>query len=189
MTTTSRDASEAPSPGLIEIFLAFAGMAIMGFGGVLPWARRMLVEQRRWMTPDDFAEALSLCQFLPGGNVINLGILVGRRFAGMAGAVAAVAGMMAAPVIIVLALGALYLRYGQTPQVHGALDGVTAAAAGLILAMAGKMAAPLFRRGAAIPLLIAALVFVGVGLLELPLPAVLLVLAPLSIAFAWWKLR
>jgi len=188
MTATSREAGKAPSPGLIGLFLAFSGMAIMGFGGVLPWARRMLVEQRRWMTPEDFAEALSLCQFLPGGNVINLGILVGRRFAGVAGAVAAVAGMMAAPIVIVLGLGALYLRYGQTPEVHGALDGVTAAAAGLILAMAGKMAAPLIRRDAAVPLLIAALAFAGVGLLELPLPAVLIVLAPLSIAFAWWRL-
>ena len=188
MTAADRQAGETP-PSFRQLFLAFSGMAIMGFGGVLPWARRMLVEQRGWMTPEDFAEALSLCQFLPGGNVINLGILVGRRFAGVAGAVAAVAGMMAAPIFVVLGLGALYLRYGHITEVAGALDGMTAAAAGLILAMAGKMAAPLFRRGAAVPLLIAALAFTGVGVLTWSLPVVLIVLAPLSIAFAWWRLR
>jgi chromate transporter len=175
----------AGTPSPLDIFLAFSGIAIVGFGGVLPWARRMLVEQRRWLTADEFTEILSLGQFLPGGNIVNVSIVVGQRFRGPLGSLAAVLGLLAAPVAIVIALGGLYLRYGQHPAVHGALHGVTAAAAGLILSMAAKMAAPLFRREKVVSLAIAAATFVAVGLLGLSLPWALLVLVPISIALAW----
>jgi chromate transporter len=180
---------EEETPGLADIFFAFSGMAIMGFGGVVPWTRRALVEQRTWLSPEEFAELLSLCQFLPGGNVVNLAILVGRRFRGVPGSLVALAGIMAAPTLIVLLLGTLYLAYGQTPRAHAALDGVTAAAAGLILAMAAKMAAPLFTRRGQIGLAMAALTFVGVGLFRFSLPLVMAVLAPVSVALAWRSLK
>jgi chromate transporter len=174
-----------PRPGLVTLFLAFTGVAIIGFGGVLPWARRMLVEQRRWMTPDDFTEAFSLSQFLPGGNIINLAVIVGQRFRGASGALMAVAGLLVAPVFIMVGLGMIYAHYGQFEAVHDALAGVAAGAAGLILAMAAKMAEPLIHRRAAVPIALAVLAFAGAGLVELPLILVVAVLAPVSIAIAW----
>ena len=188
-SAAERDPLEIEVPSLVQLFLAFAGISAIGFGGVLPWARRMLVEQKRWMTPDNFNEVLSLSQFLPGGNIINMAVVVGQRFRGAPGSIVAVCGLLAAPTVIVITLVTLYGRYGQFEAVHNGLDGVTAAAAGLILAMAAKMAVPLFRRGAGIAPAFAILTFAGVALLQLPLVAVLLVIGPISIAFAWWRLK
>ena len=105
-------------PGLVQLFIAFLGISIMGFGGVMPWARWMVVERRKWLTPYEFSEALALSQGLPGGNIVNLSVIVGNRFAGVAGAVAAVAGLMIAPVALVLTLASLYstLRRSGGPQ-------------------------------------------------------------------------
>jgi chromate transporter len=177
----------APRPTVLEIFLAFAGIAAVGFGGVLPWARRMLVERRRWLTPEEFVEVLSLGQFLPGGNILNVGIVVGERFRGALGALAAALGLLAAPTVIVLLLGAVYLRYQHAPGVQEGLMGVAAAAIGLIVAMVIKMAEPVLRRRAIVPMAFAVATFVAVGLLRIPLPVVVLVLAPLSIAYAWTR--
>src|SRR5215207_4175949 len=188
-SAAERDPLEIEVPSLVQLFLAFAGISAIGFGGVLPWARRMLVEQRRWMTPDEFNEVLSLSQFLPGGNIINMAVVVGQRYRGAPGSIVAVCGLLAAPTVIVIVLASLYGRYGQFEAVHSGLDGVTAAAAGLILAMAAKMATPVFRRGAGIAPAFAILTFAGVALLQLPLVAVLLVIGPISIAFAWWRLK
>jgi len=181
------DPGGANTPGLAALFFAFSGIALMGFGGVLPWARRMMVEQKGWMSSDEFAELLSLCQFLPGGNIINLAVVVGQRTNGLLGAIVAVAGLMMSPVVIVLLFGSAYLRYGHLPEVHAALGGVAAAAAGLILSMAAKMARPLFDRGAVVPLGVAVAAFFGVAVFSFSLPAVVLVLAPASIALAWRK--
>jgi chromate transporter len=173
-------------PGIEEIFFAFAMMAVVGFGGVLPWARRMLVEQRRWLTAEEFTEILSLGQFLPGGNIVNVSIVVGQRFHRVAGSLAALLGLLAAPVAIVLALGGLYLRYGQHPMVQGGLHGTTVAATGLVLSMAVKMAIPLFRRDKPVSLAVAAVTFAVVGLGGLSLPLALIILVPISVALAWW---
>ncbi|HEY5071280.1 MAG TPA: chromate transporter [Caulobacteraceae bacterium] len=175
--------AEAPGPG--RILLAFLQIALSGFGGVLPWARRVLVERRAWLDEDSFNETLALCQTLPGPNVVNLSIVVGSRFAGAVGALAAFAGLTLVPVAIVIALGALYDRFGDVGRIPGAINGLGAAAAGLVATMAAKMARPLVRRrplGAA-PFILAA--FIAVGLLRLPLPWVLAGLAPLSVAVAW----
>lgn len=182
-------AASAPTPTLIDLFVAFAGIAIMGFGGVLPWARRMLVEQRRWLTAEDFTETLSLGQFLPGGNIVNMAVVIGQRFHGVLGSIVATSGLFVGPFLIVIGLGALYLEYGQLPVVQNALNGMTAAASGLILSLAAKMAMPLFRRDALAPLAFAVLTFVGIGIVALPLHIVFVVLVPLSIAAAWWRTR
>ncbi len=182
---TDRDPTDTSPPGLTELFLGFSGIAVMGFGGVLPWARRMLVEQRRWLSGDEFTELLALCQFLPGGNVINLAVVVGQRMRGLTGAIVSVAGLMAAPVAIVLLLGAVYNRYAEVAEVRAALSGIAAAAAGLILAMAAKMAVPVLRRDNGVGLAFALAAFVGVAVFRFSLPAVVLVLAPLSIAAVW----
>ncbi len=172
-------------PGLLDLSLAFAGIAVMGFGGVLPWARRMLVEKRRWLTGEEFTEILSLGQFLPGGNIINVSVVIGGRFRGPLGSVVAVVGLMAAPIAVVLLVGALYLHFHDVPRVQGALGGVSAAAVGLIMSMGVKMLHPLVVKRALVPLLFAAATFVAVGLLRIPLPIAVLVLASISIGVAW----
>jgi chromate transporter len=176
---------ETPTPGPRDLFLAFLGVGLAGFGGVLPFARRMVVEQRRWLGEEAFNETLALCQTLPGPNIVNFSVVLGSRFAGARGAVAAVAGLMGAPVAIVLVLGALYTRYGEVGRLPGLIAGLGAAAAGLVVATAAKMAAPMVRRRpvSAAPFIV--LAFVGVGLVHLPLGWVLLALAPLGVAAAW----
>lgn len=167
------------------IFLVFLAIALQGFGGVLPFARRALVDRRAWLTPDDFNETLSLCQSLPGPNIVNLSIAVGARACGWRGSLAAVAGLVGAPVVIVITLGVLYGQFGGLQLVQRAIIALAAAAAGLVTATAARMAEPLLRRRAltAAPFILGA--FVAVGLFRLPLPYVLLVLAPLSIALMW----
>ena len=179
--TTAED--DRPAPGVRDLFLGFLIVGISGFGGVLPWVRRMVVEQRRWLSPAEFIDLLGLCQFLPGPNVINMSVALGARFHGWRGAVAAFSGVTLPPIAIVLGLAALYDRFGDQPLVTRALAGMAAAAAGLVLATALKIAAPL--RGHWRGLGIAGLGLVAVGLLQWPLLPVLLVLVPASVALHW----
>jgi chromate transporter len=164
------------SPGL---FFGFLSVGLYGFGGTLPWARRMVVEQRRWMTAGEFTDVLGLCQFLPGGNILNLTIAVGARFHGVRGAVAAFTGLMAAPMTIVIMLGTVYARYGGVPAVRGAFDGLAAAATALVLATAWRIAAPLRSRPLGIAVAVAT--FAGIAVLRWPLPVVIAIAAPVSI--------
>src|SRR6201999_2196629 len=104
-----------------------------------------LVERRGWLTPDDFTETLSLCQSLPGPNVVNMSIVVGARACGWRGSAAAFVGLVGTPVLIVIALGARYSRFGELHEVRRALIGLGAAAAGLFVARVGRMAEPLLK--------------------------------------------
>jgi chromate transporter len=176
-------ASDAPPPSRRELFLGFLIVGMQGFGGVLPFARRMLIEQRRWLSEREFIEVLSLSQFLPGPNIVNVSIIVGSRFRGASGSVAAVLGLMLMPFLIVLALAALYAQFAAIEAVRGATNGVSAAATGLVIATAIKMAQPL--KGVAWQIAMGILTFVAIGLLRVPLLWALAVLAPLSIAIAW----
>ena len=177
--------SVPPRIPLRQLVLAFAGVGLSGFGGVLPWARRMLVERRRWLSEREFVELIGLCAFLPGGNVINLAVCFGAREHGAKGAFACVVALLAGPFAIVLTLAELYGRYGGLPAARGALAGVSAAAAGLVVATAIRLAraTPLVRRPWAAVVAIA--VFAAVGLLRLPLVWVVLVATPVAIALAW----
>jgi chromate transporter len=172
-------------PSLHELFKAFVIVSLSGFGGALPWARRMIVEQRRWMTTEEFNEAFALSQFLPGPNLVNFSVVFGLRFGGPLGAVVTLAGLMGPPLVIVTILGMLYAQYGDIEMLSRILAGITAAAAGLLIAVVAKMMAPLLRWNSA-PV-IAILAFAGVALMQWPLPIVFAVLAPVSIAFAWFK--
>jgi chromate transporter len=174
-----------PRPGIAELFVAFAVISLSGFGGVLAWARRVIVEQRRWLTPEQFNEAFALCAFLPGGNIINFSVIFGARMRGPMGALAALAGLLGPPMALIMVVGALYAHYGDLPALCRMLTGVAAAAAGLMLATVAKMARPLFRNRAVIAPLIAAMTFTATGLLHWPLPLVLLALVPASIGAAW----
>ncbi len=172
----------APSPELIELFLAFAKMSLAGFGGVLVWARRAIVDKHRWMTADEFNETFALCHFLPGPNVVNLSVVFGARFRGIPGSIAAFTGLLGPPVVIVTALAALYAHYGEIDGLRRILSGVSSAAVGLLIAVTFRMMMPLIQKRDLIGLVILAAVFAAVGLLRLPLPAVLIIAIPLSIS-------
>jgi chromate transporter len=162
-----------------ELFRGCSQIALSGFGGVLPWARQVIVEERAWITSEEFTSLLGLCQFLPGPNIVNLSICIGARFHGARGAAAAFTGMMLPPFIIIIALGALYDRFGDITAINAMLRGISAVAAGLILATGLKMAVDMRKK----PLLLACstLMLIGIACLRWPMPAVMFGLAPLSI--------
>jgi chromate transporter len=178
--------SAPPSP--FELLLAFGKVSLSGFGGVLPWARRMIVEDRRWMTAEEFNEAFALSQFLPGPNIVNFSVVFGSRIAGPLGALLALIGLLGPPVIIVTLMAMLYARYGDLTVLQNALAGIAAAAAGLVIAVVAKMAAPLFKEFSPAPFFAVA-AFVAIGLLRLPLLYVLAALSPPAIGIAFWRLR
>jgi chromate transporter len=173
-----------PMVSQTDLFVGFFKVGMSGFGGVMPFARRMLVEERRWLSEREFTEVLSLSQFLPGPNIINVSIIVGSRFAGPAGSLVASLGLMLMPFLIVLALAALYARFDALAAVRDATASVSSAATGLIVAMGLKMAQPL--AGTAWQVGIAALGFAALALLRVPLLWALLAIAPVSVACAWW---
>jgi chromate transporter len=173
----------APCVSTRTLFFRFVGIGLSGFGGVMPFAHHMLVEQRRWLDEVEFAEILSMAQFLPGPNIVNVSVLVGRRFQGWRGALAAFTGLMLMPLVVVLALATVYSRFADVDTVRHAFNGVAAAASGLVLAMGIKMSRVL--RGRMVPIATALVVFVAIGVLRVPLVLALAVLAPLSIWLAW----
>jgi chromate transporter len=177
--------TSAPPPSLIALFVAFAKMSLAGFGGVLAFARRGIVDQHRWMTADEFNETYALCHFLPGPNIVNLSMVFGSRFRGIAGGIAAFAGLLGPPVVIMTILAALYAHFGEIEALRRILAGVSCAAVGLLLATVLRMMMPLLKRRDPVALLVLLAVFAAIGLLRLPLPAVLLVAIPLSIAITF----
>jgi chromate transporter len=170
-------------PTRLELFLTFLQIGVCGFGGVGPWARRIVVEDRRWMDDRGYAEILTICQVIPGPNVGNVSVVIGDRFHGLVGSILALVGLMTGPMTILLGLGLLHSWLGEVPAVDGAIGGVAAAAAGLFVGTALRMAERL--RLSASALAIVAGTFIAVGLLRWPLLAVVLVLGPIGIVLAW----
>lgn len=184
VTESAAPARIAPGPAVL--FRGFARVGLSGFGGVLPWVRRLLVDTERWLTAEEFNVLLGLCQFLPGPNVINLAVAVGVRFCGWRGAVAAALGLMFGPFLVALLLGLLYARYGEIPAVQSVLYGVTLVGAGLIIATGLRMALNLKQRAVYLPFTLAA--FVALVLLHWPLPVVMIGGAVLTVSLSWWRL-
>ncbi|HEY5633391.1 MAG TPA: chromate transporter [Burkholderiaceae bacterium] len=186
MTEPTPHALRRPA-SLVELFLVFSGLALRGFGGVLPWAQRAIVDEQRWLEQRDFVEMLALAQVLPGPNVCNLALMVGDRYFGLRGAIVALAGMMLAPLGVVLTLAALYVHYSDVPTVAAALRGMGAAAAGMLIATAWKMART--QRHDRAGWLFVALSFVAVGVLRWPLAWVMLGLGSAAVGLAWARSR
>jgi chromate transporter len=176
-------------PGRIELLVAFALISLYGFGGVLYWSRRMMVEERKWMSADAFNAAYALCNFLPGPNIVNFSVVFGREVGGTTGALVALAGLLGPPVVLVTVFGLLYATYGQAGALGRVLTGVAAAAAGLTISTGIKMAEPLLRQRSPLALCAAIAAFVTVGMLRWPIYWVLGVLVPAVIALAWWTRR
>jgi chromate transporter len=170
----------APPKTLGELFLGFLSIGARSFGGVMPWAHRVMVEERRWMTEADFAETIGLCQFLPGPNIGNASIVVGKRWFGVRGSLVAFLGLFALPFVWVLALFALYADFAATnPTLRAIVTGVGAAGAGLFIGTAIKLGRVLVRKPAALALI--AVCFLAAGIFRVSLFLVL----PVSIGIAY----
>lgn len=184
---TSKPAADTASvpdaPTCFELFHNFAIVGLTGFGGVLPWARRMIVERRAWLSDLEFAELLPLAQLLPGPNVANIATILGRRYRGATGSAAAVFGLYLFPTIITILLGYAYRRWSDSPITDHLLSGLMPAAAGLMIATALKLVVSLPRNTQS--LVLVCVTFAAVGVLALPLLWVLAVLGPLATWLAW----
>ena len=187
MTQTPR-----PRPAsLFDLFLSFTLLALQGFGGVLAVIQRELVDRKRWLTQEEFVEDFAVAQIMPGPNVVNLSLMIGDRYFGLRGAMAALAGMLCVPLLLVLVLAVLHAHYSHHPGVAGALRGMAAVSAGMLAATGIKMAGALANH----PLpwwisLPVALLCVGfVVVLKLPLAYTLLILGGISVAFTYRKLK
>ncbi|WP_422000460.1 chromate transporter [Reyranella sp.] len=179
MQHTDRDAPPRRAVGKAELFLGFLKIGLLGFGGVGPQARHIIVQERRWLGDREFAELLGVGQMLPGPNTVNAAVLIGDRFQGPAGVVASLLGMMAMPLLIVTMLAVVYDRFADLPEVGAGLGGAAAPAAGLVLGTAIKMI-----RNVRLPrlaYLTLALAFVALGVLRWPLIAVVLAVAPVAL--------
>ncbi len=167
-----------PTMGCTQLFWMFSHITMLGFGGVLPWMYRVLVDQRQVLSAQEFRELFALGQVLPGPSICNMAVMVGYRHAGVAGGASALAGMMLGPMVLMILLGLGYESHGRSPVLASVLAGMSAAASGLIVVMALRMAAGLPRRWRSG--IVALLALLGIAAVHLPLWLVLAALAPLG---------
>jgi chromate transporter len=181
--------SPPPLPSVPALFFAFARMSLAGYGGVLPFARRGIVERHRWMTADEFNETFALCHFLPGPNIVNFSMVFGARLRGLVGGIAAFAGLLLPPMLVVTVLAALYMHFGEVEALRRILAGVACAAVGLLIATVFRMMTPLFKRRDIAGFIMLLVVLVAIGVARWPLAAVLLVTIPVSLALTLFMQR
>jgi len=189
---TNLDDPKRPQPeSLTDLFVSFTLLALQGFGGVLAVVQRELVEKKRWLTREEFIEEWAVAQIMPGPNVVNLSLMIGHRYFGLRGAMAALAGMLTVPLVVVLLLALVYAQFASHPGVTGALRGMGAVAAGLIAATGLKLIGALRNNPLGLPLCItlAVLCFAGIALLRLPLVYVLLGLGTLACTLTYKRLE
>lgn len=189
ITDSAEPADGAPKPSLLDIFTVFASIALSGFGGVLAWARRELVERRAWMTPAEFNDLFALSQFLPGPNIVNFSVVYGSRLRGPWGAAVALSGLLGPPLVIVTVLGIAYAQFAEVDALRRALSGITAAASGMLIATTAKMAVPFVRGNFGPSLVFLVLTFLAIGVMRWPMPITLAFLVPSSVAVSWWMRR
>ena len=183
-------APHARPESLRDLFWSFTKLALQGFGGVLAIVQRELVEKKQWLTPEEFVEDWAVAQILPGPNVVNLSLMIGGRYFGLRGALAALAGMLTFPLLIVLALAAVFAGISDAPGVAGALRGMGAVAAGMITATGFKLIGALKTNvmGTVVCWSLAALTFAAIALLRVPLAWVLLSVGGLACAWTYRQL-
>jgi chromate transporter len=185
------DAARPRPSSLLDLFFSFTVLALQGFGGVLAVVQREMVERKKWLTQEEFIEDWAVAQIMPGPNVVNLSLMIGDRYFGLRGALAALAGMLCVPLLLVLVLAVLHAHYSHHPGVAGALRGMAAVAAGMIAATGLKLASALQRHPLPMWLtgLIALLCVVLVLLLRLPLAYTLLILGSVGVTLTYRKLK
>ena len=169
---------------LRTLFTASLAISLCGVGGGsgIVWARRIAVENRGWVTDGEFSDIISLCQFMPGPNIIGIAVCVGAKMRGAIGAIAALCGFLVIPWTVGLSLGLLYLQYANLIALRNILGGIATSAAGLLIATGVRLLRPHRHRSAS--LLFAALAFSLITFGKLPLFAVLFSVVPLSILVA-----
>ncbi len=173
-----------PSPSLWELVLAFNQIALASFGGGLSaWSREIVVVEKKWMLEEEFLSATTMCRILPGANQVNMAVFVGTKFRGIPGALAAVLGLSAIPVLVVLGLGAAYFKFHHVPSLQKTLHGAAAAAVALTITMAVKTGRKCLHGPA--PILLFLATFVMNGIFRWPLLVALAIVGPLSLAWAW----
>ncbi|MFK8252427.1 chromate transporter [Ancylobacter terrae] len=182
-------AEPAPVPTLPGLFFGFLSISVIAFGGVLPIARRALVERLRWLTAEEFTELVGLSQFLPGPNICNLAVVLGARYHGPVGALVAFLGLTLLPAFIVIGLYLIFTQNADIRALDDVLAGLAAAAAGLVLSMAARMAEPMWRRPTLRGWAVALAGFGGIVGLGISLPTMMVVLAPISVVLAWRALE
>jgi chromate transporter len=165
-----------------ELFLGFLKIGLLGFGGIAPWARHVIIEERRWLTEKEFAAILGIGQILPGPNTMNASVMIGDRFQGIGGVLACLLGQMAMPLVIVTSLAVVYQRFATVPEVKAALIGAAAGASGLVLGTALKMAQKI--KPSPLALAVGFLAFAAIGILQWPLVPVVCVMVPLGVIAA-----
>ncbi|MEY5029537.1 MAG: Chromate transport protein [Pseudomonadota bacterium] len=173
-----------------DLFVSFSLLALQGFGGVLAVVQRVLVEEKRWLTREQFIEDWAVAQIMPGPNVVNLALMIGGRYFGLPGALAGVAGMLTAPLVVVLLLVMAFGGVSDSAWAQGALRGMGAVSAGLITAVGLKLMSALKSNPMGMPVCIglALASFAGVGLLRLPLAWVLLASGSVGCIWAYVQL-
>ncbi len=185
MSEAAQERKKLEQPvALAALFAAFLKVSLCGIGGGggLVWSRRITVDQRQWITEQEFGDIVSLCQFMPGPNIVGIAVCIGARTRGAVGTIAAIAGFLVIPWGIGLSLGLLYLKYAHLAILRNILGGVAPAAAGLLIATGIRLLMP--HRGRPAALVFAALAFGLMAFSKLPLLVVLFSLVPLSIAVA-----
>jgi len=185
--STLESATDAKRPTLSNLFTGFLKIGMMGFGGVGPIARHIIVTERNWLDDRGYAELIGICQALPGANTVNAAVMLGDRFRGMAGALICVFGLMAVPLLSLVAIANFYDAVSDHPLAQVALTGAAASAAGLILGTAARL---LTKAGLARwAWVMAAVAFLAIGVLRLPMLPTLLVLVPLGLVAATFGAR
>jgi chromate transporter len=173
---------------LAELMLTFNHIALASFGGGLSaWSREVLVVEKGWLGEAEFLSATTMCRILPGANQVNMAVFAGTKMRGFVGAAAAVFGLCAMPLVIVLALSFAYFRFKEVPAVKGVLHGASAAAVALTVTMVIKTGQKCLT--GVVPVLLFAGAFVLNGVLRFPLLGTLAILAPLSLIWAWPRER
>jgi chromate transporter len=183
--------SSSQPHSLTDLFVSFTLLALQGFGGVVAVVQRELVEKKHWLTREEFLEDWSVAQIMPGPNVVNISLMIGARYFGLPGALAALAGMLTIPLILVLLLAALYAQVATHPDVAGALRGMSAVAAGLIVSTGLRLAPALKNSPLGVPVcvVLGIVCFVCVALLRWPLAYVLLGVGAVACILAYRKLK
>jgi chromate transporter len=184
-------APEQPQPSSkTDLFLSFTWLALQGFGGVLAVVQREMVEKKRWLTQEEFIEEWAVAQIMPGPNVINLSLMIGARSFGLPGALAAMAGLLTLPLIIVLLMASLYTHFSDHPELAGALRAMAAVSAGLIAATGLKLASSLTRHALPLPInvTLCLLGVAAVAWLRMPLLYVLFGLGGIGCVLTYRKL-
>jgi chromate transporter len=176
---------------LSDLFVSFTLLALQGFGGVLAVVQREMVDRKRWLTQEEFIEDWAVAQIMPGPNVVNLSLMIGGRYFGVTGALAALAGLLAVPLVLVLILAVLHARFADNAFVAGALRGMAAVCAGLIGAAGLRLAGALKKSPLPLPWCVAlgAAGFILVALLKCPLVWVLFGLGGLSCVLTYRRLK